>query len=176
MSNESKKFSQGSTLIEMLIYIAVVAMVLSSLVLFSISIVSSRSKTYVVQEVQANTRVALAILSQKIRASNGVDTSTSQFGSDPGKLTLFMSDPSKNPTVFDLDQDDGVLRITEGASLPVTLVSDEVKVTHLMFTNLTGSSTHENIRIEMTVGFNNTGTNVEYDYTQSVQTSVSSRQ
>ena len=139
------------------------------------SISNSRNKNYVVQEVQANARVALDIIGQRVRAASGVNIGSSTFGSDPGVLSLVMTDGAKNPTIINLDQDDGVLQITEGLSGAVSLTSDEVKITNLVFTNLTPSGERENIKVEMTVEYAS-AEDVEFSYSQSYQTAVSLRQ
>ena len=166
----------GFTLIEVLIYIAIIGAVVGSFVMFSLAISSSRNKTYVAQEVQANARTAQELISQRIRAATGVNVVASTFGLDPGVLSLAMADPTKNPTVINLDQNDGVLLITEGAASPVAITSDEVNVTNLVFGDLTSSGARANIRIEITVAFNNSPGDVEFDYSQSWQTAVSLRQ
>jgi len=168
--------TKGFTLIETLIYVAIIGMAVSSFVAFSLSVSSSRSKTYVVQEVQANARVALGIISQKMRAANGVNTATSTFGADPGFISLSVASSTLNPTIIGLNQDNGVLGIKEGLSATTSITSSEVKITNLVFTNLTGSSTRKNIRTEMTVEFNNPSTDITYDYSQSLRTTISIRQ
>lgn len=169
------KHRSGFTLIEALIYIAIVSMVVTGLVLFSISISNTRTKTYVVQEVQANTRTALDIIERRIRGALGIDLASSTLGSDPGVLILRMSDAQKDPTVINLDADDGFLMITEGSNATLPLTSNKVIVTNLVFTDLTASSSRESIRIEMTIAFDNPGTSVEYNFVQNVQTSVTVR-
>jgi prepilin-type N-terminal cleavage/methylation domain-containing protein len=167
---------KGFTLIETLIYLAIVGGAVSGFVLFSLGVGDSRSKNYVVQEVHGNTRTALGIISQRLRAAEAVNTASSTFGTDPGVLSLQMSDAAKNPTVIDLTADNGVLQVTEGASSSVAITSDEVNITNLVFTNLTASSTRENIRVEITAEYNNPSGDVEFTYTQSLQTAVSVRQ
>lgn len=169
-------YQKGFSLIELIIYLAIVSGVVLSMVLFSLSVSGSRAKTYVAQEVQANARVALNIISQKIKLANGVNMGVSIFGLDPGVLSLSMADAAKNPTVIDLDQDNGVLQIKEGVSSPVAITSDEVKVTNLVFTNLTSTGARENIRIEFTVEYNNPSGDIRYDHSRSLQTAVSLRQ
>lgn len=168
--------AKGFTLIETLIYIAVIGLVVSSFVVFSVSVSQSGNKTFVTQEVHANARHALDIMSGRIRASTGVNTEASTFGSDPGVLSLSMAASGSNPTVLSLSGDDGVLQITEGVGSAVALTSDEVKVTNLVFTNLTPTGARESIRIQMTVAYNNAGSDVEYSYSKSFQTAVSLRQ
>ena len=107
---------KGFTLIEIIIYIAILGTIASSFIFFSVSVSESRNKTYVVQEVHANTRMALEIISQKIRMANGVNIASSTFGTDPGRLFLSMASSTLNPTIIDLSRDDGILRIIEGTS------------------------------------------------------------
>jgi prepilin-type N-terminal cleavage/methylation domain-containing protein len=165
----------GFTLIEILIYVAIIGTAVTSLVFFAVSVSDSRNKNYVVQEVQANGRVAIDIISQRIRAATGVNIGSSIFDSDPGVLSLAMADGAKNPTIINLNQDDGVLQITEGLSEAAPVTSDKVKITNLIFTNLTPSGERENIKVEITLEYANAG-DVEFAYSQEYRTAVSVRQ
>lgn len=169
--------SDGFTLVETLVYITIIAMVVVAFVSFSISVSNSRNKAYVVQEVQANARTTLDLISQRIRAAVGVNTGSCTFGSDPGVLSLAMAEETENPTIIDLDQDNGSLQITQGLGDPVLITSNKVKVTNLVFTNLTPLTVdRENIRVEITLEYDNAGSDIEYTYSQSLQTAVSLRQ
>lgn len=167
---------KGFTLIELLIYIAIVGAIAAGFIRFSLSISDSGSKSFVVQEVHGNGRVALDLISQRIRAATGVNTGSSTFGSDPGVLSLVMADAAKNPTVINLTADNGVLQIKEGSSSAVAITSSEVQITNLVFTNLTPTGARENIRFQLTVAYNDSSGDVEYTYSKSFQTAVSVRQ
>ena len=65
---------KGLTLIETLLYVAIMGMMIQGFVIFTLSISGTNSKAYVVQEVQANTRMALDVISQKIRAADDIIT------------------------------------------------------------------------------------------------------
>jgi len=110
------RFSRAFTLIETIIYIAILGMVVSAFVFFSLSVSGSRNKTYAVQEVQANARMALELISQKIRSADKIIFASSTLGADPGRLFLSMASSSLNPTIIDLSSDNGTLRIMEGES------------------------------------------------------------
>jgi len=166
---------KGFTLVEILVYVAILGVVVASFVSFSISISSSRGKVYVQQEVQANARVALNLITQKILSSNGINFGSSVFDSDPGILSLSMVDGSKNPIIISLTADDGQLQIQEGIGTALPITSDEVRVTNLVFTNLTSTSDKANIKIELTVEYLATE-NVAYEYKYSLETAVSLRQ
>lgn len=167
----------GFTLIETILYLAITGIIITGLVLFGVTISNSRAKNYVAQEVQANGRVALDLISQKIRAANGVNVGASVFNTDPGILSLSMADGGKNPTIIDLTANDGILRIKEGASAAVSITSNEVKITNLVFTDLSSTSARENVRVNLTIDFDDGGSgDVRYIFSKSWQKAVSLRQ
>ena len=166
---------KGFTLIELIIYVAIVGLVAGAFVSFSIAVTNSNTKTYVAQEVQANSRIALDLITQKIQAATGVNLVDSTFGSDPGVLSLSFASDDLDPTIIQLSEDDGILQVVEGVSSPVNITSDEVKVTNLQFTNLTGTSDKENIKIDLTVEYD-ASEDVEFKYAQTLETSATVRQ
>jgi Tfp pilus assembly protein PilW len=167
---------KGFTLIEVIIYTGIVGLAITAFVSFALSVSGSRNKTYVTQEVQSNARTAMDIMAQRLRMATFVNTTSSTFGSDPGVLSLVMASSTISPTIIDLTADDGLLQIKEGAASAISIVSDEVKITNLTFTNLTASSTRESIRIQMTMEYNNTSGDKEFNFSKSYQTAVSLRQ
>jgi Tfp pilus assembly protein PilW len=175
-TEEKKKKGEGFTFIEVMIYLALIGLVVTGFVSFNLSVSESRNKTFVAQEVQANVRTAMDIISQRIRAATGVNTGTSTFDSDPGVLSLVMVDSAKNPTLISLSQDNGTLQITEGVSSAVAITSTEVQVTNLVFTDLTSTSSRENIRLVLTIAYNAGGSDLEFTHSQTATTSVSIRQ
>lgn len=168
-----RKNKKGFTLVETLIYVTIIGVVVSSFISFGVSISNSRNKTYVVEEVQANARVAFELISRTIRSASGVNISTSIFNTDPGVLSLSMDNSLKNPTIIKLDQDNGVLQIQEGLNPPVAFTSNEVKISNLVFSNLS-SGNRENISIDMTVEYSN-NLSTDFSYTKSLKTSASIR-
>ncbi|MFH1946860.1 MAG: GxxExxY protein [Candidatus Magasanikbacteria bacterium] len=167
--------SKGFTLIETLIYIAIIGGVMATFISFGLGISQNRNKVYAKQEVQANARIALDIISQKIKMADGINIASSTFDADPGVLSLSMANSSLNPTVLQLNQDDGILQITQGAGDPIFITSDKVKITNLVFTNLGGENERGNIKIDMTVEYDSDG-DVSFSSSQSLTTAVSLRQ
>ena len=160
---------KGLTLIEVLLYIAIIGMIIQGFIIFVLSIASTNSKTYVVQEVQANTRIALDMISQKIRAAD--DVITPSEGNSTSTLILDMPDPSPNLTFSIID---GVLSIIEGVASSTPITSNEVNISVLTFTNLAPVGEKDNIKIEITAIYR-TGESKEFQYSQTLQTSVSLR-
>ena len=165
----------GFTLIEVLIYIALFSFAVTSFVLFSLSVSYGRNKNYAVSEAQANARIVLEFVERNIRSAILLDIASSTFNADPGVLALVTASTTLNPTIIDLDSDDGRMRITQGTSSPVFITSNKVKVTRLIFQNLTGSSTRAHIHFDATVGYRNISGDHEYDYSQNIQSGASIR-
>jgi len=145
--------SKGFTLVETIIYVAIIGGVIATFVSFSMNISNARNKTYVQEETQANARVALNIITQKIQSASGVNISASVFGIDPGVLSLAMSSSTLNPTIINLSADDGQLQIKEGNNATTTITTERVQINNLIFTNFSASSTRENIGVDLTVGY-----------------------
>ena len=145
--------NKGFTLVETLIYIAIISGVLAAFVSFALNISEARTKTYVAEEVQANARVALETIVQKIRSAAGLNIGTSVFNTDPGVLSLMMNNSSLNPTVINLSSTDGSLQIKEGSDSPVAVTSNRVKITNLVFRNFTSVGARANVGIELTVAY-----------------------
>ena len=166
--------NKGFSIIELIIYMGILALVLTALVNFSFVISDSKNKNFVIQEVNANTRTAMNLMTQTIRSATSTNDGTSTYGSDPGVLSLGMADPTKNPTIISLNADDGQIQIKEGTKDAIAITSDEIKVTNLVFTNLTGSSARKNIRIQMSVEYDGDG-DIDFTYDTDVTSTISFR-
>lgn len=158
----------GFTLIETLIYIAITGVILFSFVFFSLSISDSRDKNYVVQEVQANSRLALDLIAQKIRRADDVIAPTN--GNSSNSLTLDMPASEPNMTFSVIG---GTLNITEGA-IDTPITSNKINVSGLTFINLAGSGERDSIRVELAVEYKAFG-DVKFSYSESIDTAVSIR-
>jgi hypothetical protein len=103
-------------------------------------------------------------------------TATTSVSPIVAMLSLEMSDTTKNPTVFYLQ--DGALWIKEGVNgTPGKLTSDTVEVTSLKFTTLTGflSTLFGSLKIEMTIKAKNSGETQEYNVERTFTTTVKVR-
>ena len=155
------------TLIEFLIYMGILATILVLMTGFFWNIIFGNIKETSYQEVQQNGRFALTKITQEIKKAIGINNPTPGFSSNT--LSLAMADASS--TIFDFA--DGKLRITQGTQGPYELTSDEVRVSNLLFTNLSYPNTPGTIRIEMTIGYLNPSGRMEYQTSIDLKTTVS---
>ncbi|MFZ2190425.1 MAG: GIY-YIG nuclease family protein [Candidatus Magasanikiibacteriota bacterium] len=170
-----EKNSAGFTLVETIIYVAIIGGIIATFISFSLNISNARNKTYVQEETQANARVVLNIITQKIQSASGVNTSASVFGVDPGVLSLAMSSSTLNPTIINLSADNGRLQIKEGDNATTTITTAQVQVNNLVFNNFSASSTRENIGVDLNVSFVSS-TDINFQSSQTLHTAVSVRE
>ncbi|TSC72654.1 MAG: Uncharacterized protein G01um101438_371 [Parcubacteria group bacterium Gr01-1014_38] len=142
--------ASGFTLLELLVYIGIVAVVITAVTALTIDLLRGRAKATSLEVVNQNARLVLERMTTAIREANLVNgPPASIFGSSPGRLSLAMPEVGRNPTVFDVFANE--LRITEGSGGVATpLTSPDVEVASLTFTHL-NQATSEGIQINLTV-------------------------
>ena len=123
---------RGFTLVEFIIYFALLGIVITAVVSFMLGFIQARSKTLIVAEVEQNARFVLNRVLWSTRQAVSINSASSTFDSDNGRLGLTPVATSTSPTVFDLNS--GTVRIKEGTSAIAPLTTPEVTVTKLRFT------------------------------------------
>lgn len=163
---------QGYTLIELLLYVAMIGILLGGVTTFFAMAVEARVKNQSISEVNDQGVYAMELLSQTVR--NATDVTVPATGATGSNLTLTVPTGALSPTVFSLDGT--TLQIKEGTAAAVPLTSSKIQVTSFSVKNLTRSGTAGIVQISLTLErVNPTGRN-EYDYERTFTTSVSLRQ
>lgn len=162
---------RGSTFMELVIYIAIVGMIMTTVASFLMSLLTSRVKVTASSEVLSNARLIQDRLHDAARHAEGINTGSSTFGSDPGVLSLDMVAGSVDPTSFSLTTDDGQFQLNEGAG-NVFVSSDDIEVTNLVFTNLTSADDTGIILVQFTLRTVNNSKSSRFDYEESFQTTL----
>lgn len=161
--------NQGFTLIEFLLYVAILIIVLSISGGFLWNIIFGNIKETSYQEVQQNGRFAMTKITQEIRRAAGINSPGPGLASS--SLSLSMASTTLNPVTFGVA--DGKLMITRGLKGPYEITSDRVKVTSLRFTNLSYALTPGTIRVEMVIERFNPSDRMEYAASTSLESTVS---
>ena len=159
------KRAKGFTLVEFILYFALIAVVISAVTAFAIDVFKARSKTAVLAEVEQNTRFGLERILQSVRQASQLNVGASTLDSDAGALSLAMVAASNSPTVFDLSG--GALRIKEGTSAAAPLTSSLVKVTKLRFSKDSLGGGNAAITAAITVAWNGTSADQTFVYSAS---------
>lgn len=144
---------RGFTLIELIIYVALISIFSLVFVNFVFDVISTAEKARVRQELQQNARFALDRMLQEIRSAQSINTGSSTFGTSPGVLSVSTATPGTNPTIFDVSG--GVLRVKLGAASAVPITDSKYVVTNLVFDDLSVSNKTVNVRVSLTLAHPN---------------------
>jgi hypothetical protein len=110
---------------------------------------------------------------QIIKKANNLNVASSTFDVHPGILSLEMDDSNVNPTIFLLE--DGVLYLKEGNSTSVAITGENIRISNLVFNNLSGGNQRENIKINLGLEFRE-NEDIYYDYSTELETAINLRQ
>ena len=152
MNSTSKQ--SGFTLIELTIYIALLALIGTVLTLFITQVIRRNAHAELTSRTLDNARGAMSLITQEVRQANAIYTPTSVFNSNPGQLSLVTTlniPTGENETYVDFYVDDQRLyRKREGQSAEL-ITSEQVVVSDLTFAHLHQSSISPAVRISITI-------------------------
>ncbi|MFS8130468.1 MAG: type II secretion system protein J [Candidatus Dojkabacteria bacterium] len=156
------KLKRGFSLVETLLYIAIMSTVVVALVSFLSVNQNTAARNQTINEVEQNGAQIMQLITQTIRNSTSI---TGPVVGTPGStLTLVVSDGAKSPTIFDLTL--GAIRIKEGTGTAFSISSNRVTASALTFTNLKPGSQKDSIKIQFTLTYNNSSAKQVFNYTQ----------
>lgn len=138
---------KGFTLLELLIYIAVFSILALACSYLLWQITKNSNQNYVLIELQDNSRFCLKKISHTIRQAQAINQPL--IGQSSNLLSLQMADPSLNPTVFQIQNNQ--LTITQGSQGTYILSTDQIIVDSLLFTNLSYENTPGSIKTDLSL-------------------------
>lgn len=173
MDKQKKRYSSFS-LIETLLYIAILSIFLGGVITFAWDAIYSNVKSKIQQDITNNGKFVTSKLSYLIRNSDGIVLVTPDFIS----LDMSISDPTKHPTEISLNNGQILVgygnNINCGIANPCTITTNQLTVTNLSFQNLsTATNSSENIKYDLTI--ENTSERQEFNDIQSFTSSVEIR-
>jgi prepilin-type N-terminal cleavage/methylation domain-containing protein len=163
---------KGFTLVEMLLYIAILSIIIMAFSSFFFLSYTSRIKAAAIAEVEQQGSQTMSLITQNIRNATSIASPTA--GVSAGSLTLTEYIGANSPTVFDQSVD--TLRITEGVATAVNLTSNRIVVSNLSFQNLSRPSTPGVVQIKFTLTHINPSNRGEYIYSKNFTSTASLRQ
>jgi len=132
------------SLVETLLSAAVAAIILTVVMMYFLSLMEGRRDFAVNQELHYNLQFAIQTLTREIKLASAVNEGSSTLDIHPGVLSLAENVPGDDPTVFSVNN--GVLQLQKGSQTPLSVTSQHVEVTQLVFSyqeplNSTGNVT-----------------------------------
>ena len=168
-------YKRGFTLIETIIYVALIGFIVTGFVAFGISIAAARAKAHAIEEVESNARAAFDILSVKVRGAAHVTSPAKGISLDGLMGPLLLDMPGSDPDVT-FSVSGVMLYLTPAAGSPVTLLGKEVIVSSLTYKNLSEVGERDNLRVIATFQYKNPSGDNLYNYSQKLEMAISLRQ
>jgi len=167
------KNKKAFTIIELIIYIALLSIFISAAILFSWDIIYGKVKSNTQQEVTQNLRFTSRRILSEIRNAYFINSVSAS------EICLVSLDPSRNPTRIYLNS--GQINIAWGGGTTdctnmlndAPLTSNDLTASNLTFTNL--SSSPETLNIKFIITLESTGERVEFKEIQSISSSAEIR-
>lgn len=169
-----KKNVDGFSLVEMILYIALMSFSIVSIVSFSSTVRSAQVKSRTIMEVQQDARFAMHRLSVAFHNASAVNSATVfnvDLGENDGQIVL---DTDAGTVTFAVI--DQVLTIDDGTGAEA-IISDNVEITEFLVEDRTpGSGTAiTDIKVTFIVAHLNPGNAKEYESTTRLETTLSLR-
>ena len=152
--------SRGFSVIETLIYVAILGVVVSTAIYFLANTFKTYSKIYAQKEVAVNIQYALDMLTEEIRFSKNIYSPTSAFDQDNGQISVETSQnpPTGETTAFiDFYLDNGRIYMKKEGQDTLPLTSNQVKINKLKFTLLNPANAPEGTQIFIEGQYNSSG-------------------
>jgi len=162
--------TQGFTLIELVLYIAIVAIMMTALIPFAWNTIEGGVKSSTQQEVFSQARYSSEYIKYIIRSASGINSVS------PTQISLTTANSGTNPTLISLSS--GNITLKQGLSSAVNLNSIDTKVSSLVFTNYSSADNKtKNIQFVLTVAANypNAGLRQEYNTSTTIESDAEIR-
>lgn len=149
---------QGFSLLEMLIYIAILVLMLAVIMNIIVSLLRSERVIKALRNVESSAALSLERIGRETRQAETINLAGSVLGSSPGELVLSGSDESGNPRTVRFHLASGVLMFSENGVDVGALTQAEARISNLVFYLFSGSNS-QGIRTEITI---ESGTSTHY--------------
>jgi type II secretory pathway pseudopilin PulG len=166
--------NKGLTLIEIIIYVAILGFVSTAFMTMSINMLSLKVKSVAQQELDSNLQFISQKINHEIRNAKSISSTTAS------SITLTVADSARNPTVFDLNS--GNIRMGFGSSgscpstSPCILNNNVINFSNFTVANLSsGDSRTQNIEYNLSGNYINSSGRSEFNASGSITDSVEIR-
>jgi prepilin-type N-terminal cleavage/methylation domain-containing protein len=164
--------NNGFSLVEVLVAIAIFSLLSLTATTLLISIQRSQQKSVAISVVETEANFALYQITQSIRNASGV-TSPIPLATSTSLTLALAALPAENPTKLSLSTTTIVQ--VKGVSAAASLTGASVKVTNLVFKNLTVTGTKGSVQVVMTIAYANPANAAEKNFVRTYYTTVSLR-
>lgn len=150
------RYAQGVTLLEIIIYIALLGMISIFIANFLIQVVHAYQRARAEREVLSNGRLAIETMNKDIMQAAEIYTSTSKFNNNTGQISLIMNTDSlaeHTAQYIDYYVDNGRLWARHEGQNAIPITASSVQVTQFRVEQISQKLNREAIKITLTLNF-----------------------
>ena len=148
--NNDRNFNKGLSILEALIYIAILSIV--SVVIVDVALVMTKAygSFRVTQNIERAGLSSLDRIIREIRDAESIDLSASVLGTHPGTLTLNTTDSSGNARTVEFYLQNEVISLKENGIANGALMNTNASTTNFIVRRIVNAHS-EGVKIEMTI-------------------------
>jgi len=165
---------QGFTLMELVIYLGIFIIIITTLSLFAITFIKAIHKSQIKKEVSLNAYSAMRTMLYEIKTAKNIYNPISIFDFNPGQLSIETTNnlpAGEQITYIDFYiDDDNKLYLKRENQEPQVLISEDLRMDNLQFEYI--ASSPESIRISITVAYDTNNPEYQYSYNLSSAASI----
>lgn len=159
------KSRRGLTLLELLLFSGIFAVVIIGFITVLVVVAGVQSRQYSVAEVNQQSQFLLQRVQYYVERSSLIDMPAD---APTNVLTLRTSADTENPTIISLSG--GVVRLKVGVATEQALTSDKVTVSGLAFTKRSNPPAKDSVDVVFTVEYNTQ--NIKQKFVKSLRTAI----
>jgi hypothetical protein len=148
--NKNQLTSKGISLVEMLIYVALLALLVVVLTSTTVVLLRSYKQMTTNQIIDSSALLTLDRITSTIRSSNSIDFSNTTFDSSSGVLSLNARSPADTAYIAKFYVNDGVVKMDVDGVYEGQLTSSSTEIVSLMFRYI-DTPVSDAIRTEITL-------------------------
>jgi len=152
--------NKGFTLMEVLVYVAVLTIIILAVSSFFLWAIRSNTKTKALRETLDNTRRVMEIMTYEIKEAKSIYTPTTT-STQLSLETTHYSPEGEKTSYIDFYLCDTQLCLKKESQDPITLTSDSVEINNLLFRRIV-SGESPSIQIDLTINYKNPANRPEY--------------
>lgn len=154
--------NKGFTLIETLLYVAIVPFILGSAIGLFYFVTQAQIKNQVINEVNQQGEIIIDNINKSIQSALTINSPTP--GNTGPSLGLQNINPLLSPDIYNISSN--TLFLTQGSNLPQPMHNNKIQINNLQFANLSQSNTAGNISYSFTLTYINSSNKQTYNYSK----------
>lgn len=166
--------NKSFTLIEMLVYIGVLAIIITAISSFFLWTIRANTKTKVTREALDNARRSMEIIIYETKEAQSVYTPTSTSTQLSLETTHYLIQGEKT-SYIDFYLCGTQLCLKKESQNPIALTSERVEVKNLFFSQVATTSTFPSIQVSLTIDYKNPSNLPEYQASVHLSSTASLR-